>query len=216
MVIWPKERALCHFQLLKSIALAVLIECLFILIVGNHNRVLIFSRLNPSTEVSQWIETEVFELPQKPQLIEAQKAKGSHKHLQETLLQSRTFPLLQVKSAGFSTQHTPVPSGDEESNQTQAEPSPFVNHGPIITYAPRPVLPAHFHHASLKAEVLIEFQIDSTGKSTPHLVCSSGRTELDTLALESVRRWRFQPAEREGKTIAAKIRLRIIFQVEEE
>jgi TonB family protein len=60
---------------------------------------------------------------------------------------------------------------------------------------------------------VIEFLITASGGVTPRLLRSSGNDELDAIALTTVKKWQFRPAEQDHKAIDSKIRLRIVFEV---
>ena len=60
-------------------------------------------------------------------------------------------------------------------------------------------------------------RVDVTGRGdveSLELEQSSGNRELDRAALTAVRRWRFRPATRDGREVAASVRVPIHFQPE--
>jgi len=100
-----------------------------------------------------------------------------------------------------------------ESNQTQAGPVLGPTHGAVALYSPAPVIPPYLRNQELNATVVIEFLISAQGGIVPRLVGSSGNEELDAIALTTVRKWQFRPAEQDRHPIDAKLRLRIVFEV---
>ena len=102
----------------------------------------------------------------------------------------------------------------DEKNQTQSGPQYGPTHGPIAVYTPAPAIPSYLQDDYLKASVVIEFMISSTGVATPRLIGSSSNDQLDAIALETVEKWKFRPAEKNNVPIDSKVRLRIEFEVQ--
>ena len=87
-------------------------------------------------------------------------------------------------------------------------------HGPVALYAPPPQIPVYLQDQDIKTHVIIDFLVNQQGGTNPRLVSSSGNEELDAIALETAKKWIFRPAEKDGKKIESKVRLRIIFVVQ--
>ena len=104
-------------------------------------------------------------------------------------------------------------SGSQREGTTSGS-APSPNHGVVLLKSYPPHLPPAFRHLSLRTFVTIEFRVDAQGNSTAHLITGSSYEELDALALVATRRWVFEPAARNGQPVAARVRLRIHFQVE--
>ena len=154
------------------------------------------------------IVAEIYQMPhERTHLYDAKRPMGSAaqkrlpKPLQETALKAATDP---------ATAATPATT---EANQTGSEAVGISSHGPIVAYGPAPVIPEFLRSEALKASVLLEFTVDEQGRSTPHLIASSGNDELDALALRATREWRFSPAMRDNQPVAAQVRLRLKFEV---
>jgi TonB family protein len=148
-----------------------------------------------------FIEASVFEMPKMEHLMEEKKIAAPQPH--EAVLSK-------VPDQGKKTETKPQA---DESNQTTGGPPLAPTHGPVATYAPPPVIPDYLRDKDIKTSAVIDFYISATGDVDPKLVGSTGDEELDALALKTVKKWQFRPAEQDHKPVAAKIRLRIIFQV---
>lgn len=59
----------------------------------------------------------------------------------------------------------------------------------------------------------VEVGIDGTATSTPHVLSSSGVSALDRAASKAVYRWRFQPAHRSGRAVAATVEVPVVFRL---
>lgn len=155
---------------------------------------------------SQFIEANVFEVPRTEHLVEEKKVKvpAPPPHAETTL----------SKAAGKGREAKPEEKTIEEENQTQEGPKMAPTHGPVAVYAPRPVIPPYLMTREFKASVVIYFLVNSRGEATPQLVSSSGNEELDAIAIATVKRWQFRPAEKDHHPVDSKVKLRIQFEVQ--
>lgn len=90
-----------------------------------------------------------------------------------------------------------------EPAATIAEPEPILDLRVAYLENPQPAYPAVARRRGWEGTVVIQLMLDEDGQ--PHelqVYRSSGFAELDRSALESVRRWRFQPATRNGIAVA--------------
>lgn len=105
----------------------------------------------------------------------------------------------------------------------QPEPAPAPApkpHVPVVTevvptFQPSPVIPDDLRSEALDAMVTAQFLVDPSG--TPGQVTitkSCGNEELDRLAVDAARRWRFKPATRDGQPIESRVILHIQFEVQ--
>ncbi len=149
------------------------------------------------------IEAELFEKPVTPTHVLAERSPTHRAAVPEKLFSV---------TPGFakSADAAPFPA----VNQVVQGAPPILTHGPVVISAPSPRLPVGLRDQNLKTSVLIEFTVDVDGRSTPHLVGSSGNDELDAAALRASRDWRFDAAMIESHPVLSKVRLRINFQVE--
>lgn len=100
----------------------------------------------------------------------------------------------------------------------KAEPAPKhvpVYREPDVSYGPEPVIPDDLRDQALEATVVAEFEIGPDGvPASVALTRRSGNAELDQIALETARKWRFKPASLDGKGVASRVRLKMEFTVE--
>jgi protein TonB len=90
---------------------------------------------------------------------------------------------------------------------------------PVFTEAvpvnmPKPTLPDSLRNDTLDRTTVAEFVVGTDG--TPEqirVVQSAGVSELDQLAIDAVKQWRFKPATRDGVPVQSTIRLHVAFQV---
>jgi protein TonB len=111
--------------------------------------------------------------------------------------------------AAASTKTLSEPS----TNQVQKGKPLSATHGPVLVESPAPVIPEYLKNRDLNTKVVIEFTVLPSGEAQPRLLVSSGDDELDQVALETAKKWKFYPAETEHQAILSKIRLRILFSV---
>jgi TonB family protein len=88
-----------------------------------------------------------------------------------------------------------------------------ISRGPVQVTSPRPRYPRALERKGIGGAVAVAISIDAKGRvSGVSVAHGSGHLELDRAALAAVRRWRFKPALRDGKQIASKTRVNIVFQ----
>ena len=102
--------------------------------------------------------------------------------------------------------------------QPKPEPAP-APHVPVYTeaaqtYAPQPSIPDDLRAAALDTTVVVEIVVDENGSATAvKLTKPTGNDELDRIALDTARKWKFKPALRDGQPVESRVRLHIEFQV---
>jgi TonB family protein len=191
--------------LVKSALLAFCVEAAFFVVIGTWNSSSSSLRSSHLKNETQFLETEVFQLPpQAHQLVEEKKVAPPVEKPEKAISQT----------PGHGTQAPPGSQNLEEENKTTSGPRLAPTHGPIAVISPSPVIPPYLQDKEIKTHVIIDFFINQQGIATPRLVGSSGNEELDAIALATLKQWVFRPAEKEGKPIDSKIRLRIVFTVQ--
>ena len=84
---------------------------------------------------------------------------------------------------------------------------------PLKGQMPAPRYPAAALRRGESGTVLVRVEVDTAGMPAGvALVQRSGSRDLDRAAMEAVRDWRFQPAQRNGKAIAASLVIPIDFK----
>jgi len=85
---------------------------------------------------------------------------------------------------------------------------------PIPLECAAPEYPAGAASVSEQGRVRLELSIDSSGRvESVRILCSSGFARLDEAALDGVRRWRFEPARRNGVALPWRLEHTIVFRV---
>lgn len=98
------------------------------------------------------------------------------------------------------------------------EPRP-APHVPVYTeaaqtFAPQPAIPDDLRNTALDTTVVVEIVVDENGSTADvKLTKPTGNDELDRLALDTARKWKFKPALRDGQPVQSRVRLHIEFQV---
>ncbi len=86
---------------------------------------------------------------------------------------------------------------------------------PAPAYRPEPVYPAFARRLGYEGRVVLHIQVLATGSvGTVRVERSSGYAVLDEAALESVKRWRFKPAQRGGQPVDATLLVPITFKLQ--
>ncbi len=99
------------------------------------------------------------------------------------------------------------------------QPKPEVKHDPVYTDAvptssPQPSIPDDLRSEAMDSTFVAEFTVGADGTPTQVKVAqSTGNDELDRIALDAAKQWKFKPATRDGQPIESRVRLHIEFQV---
>jgi len=81
---------------------------------------------------------------------------------------------------------------------------------------PPPPYPGQARRRGLEGRVLVHATVAVSGECTrAELRRSSGHAILDEAALRAVRAWRFVPAKRDGRPVAADVEIPIVFRLED-
>jgi protein TonB len=81
-------------------------------------------------------------------------------------------------------------------------------------FNPEPVIPSHLLEDCFQSYCVAKFKIQPNGTSTVKLDTSSGSDEVDELALETLRRWRFKPATMDGAAVEGTKKIKVEFKVD--
>lgn len=88
-----------------------------------------------------------------------------------------------------------------------------------LTKAPRPtfrrppVYPPELKRAGISGTVVLQFVVRDDGTTTNIKVERSTNPAFEEPAIRAVRKWRFQPGEKDGKAVNARVRIPIPFKV---
>jgi periplasmic protein TonB len=85
---------------------------------------------------------------------------------------------------------------------------------PVPLECAAPEYPAGAASVSEQGRVQLELAIGSSGRvESVRVLRSSGFARLDEAALAGVRRWRFEPARRDGVAVAWRLEHTIVFRI---
>ena len=108
----------------------------------------------------------------------------------------------------------------EPVQPVSASPGPpvqdFVEARAAYGYSPAPPYPGTAMRRGLQGDVMLRVRVDAEGRVLAvEVERSSGHRELDRAAERQVReRWRFQPAQREGRAVSSWVRVPISFRLD--
>jgi len=114
---------------------------------------------------------------------------------------------------------TALASGDSAAPQASAAtPSagatPSPDQLPYARYAPRPPYPETARQQARQGKVRVRVLIAADGTvAALSLATSSGDASLDRAALETLPRWRFSPALRDGEAVSAWVVVPVVFNL---
>jgi len=80
-------------------------------------------------------------------------------------------------------------------------------------YSPEPEVSAELKEQCCKFACTAKFIIKANGKISVSLLSSSGSTEVDDIALTTLRRWRFKPATLDGSPVDSTRKIRVEFEI---
>jgi TonB family protein len=183
-----------------AVGVALLVEAVLLVAVGTHESWL--GHRAKTTDESNFVEAQVF-VPEQTHLVE-EKPQAAPAKPEATI----------SKVPNKGREAKPEEKAAPEENKTENGPQLAPTHGPVAIFSPAPKIPAYLQEADLHASVVIDFFVAADGTASPRLVGSSGNEELDAIALESVKKWRFHAAEQDHHPLDAKVRLRINFEVQ--
>jgi RNA polymerase sigma factor (sigma-70 family) len=75
----------------------------------------------------------------------------------------------------------------------------------------RPVYPAEMRSAGAAGEVVVDFVVDVNGDVQNAFALRSSQREFETAAVEAVSKWKFQPGQKGGRTVATHLQVPIVF-----
>ena len=73
------------------------------------------------------------------------------------------------------------------------------------TYSPEPEISAELKEQCFKSCCIAKFFIGKDGKTTVHLVSTTGSPDVDEIALKALRHWKFKPAARGGEAVEVEV-----------
>lgn len=155
-------------------------------------------------------------------LPEPLPARGGASGLEEPQAQGNERPQLVEQApmpAAIEETAPPVPEATAEPTAPAAAAvtlAPGDTAVPIPGQTPPPAYPAAAMRRGDAGTVIVRVQVGPDGTPTDaEVVSRSGSRDLDRAALEAVRRWRFNPAQRDGQAIASSVVIPIDFNLQQ-
>ncbi len=84
---------------------------------------------------------------------------------------------------------------------------------PVVTERTEPVYPENYRQLRMGGVIILECEVDATGRPGQIRVIKSLAPDFDMAGVEAVRKWKFKPATRNGKPIAVLFNLTINFKM---
>ncbi|BDI34493.1 hypothetical protein CCAX7_65440 [Capsulimonas corticalis] len=91
-------------------------------------------------------------------------------------------------------------------------PAPKIEPATVVSKT-EPTIPDDLLDTDINTQFRAIFTIHADGSATVKTLESTGNDRLDALALEAARRWKFQPARKDGTPTESYLRLTVEFQV---
>lgn len=88
-----------------------------------------------------------------------------------------------------------------------------------LSRPPRPIVrtsptyPPELRNARISGEVVVEFVVRMDGSTSDIRIRSSTNPAFEEPTIREIRRWRFEPGERDGEAVNTRVRQRIPFQL---
>lgn len=134
--------------------------------------------------------------------------------LEEAAVAPLPQPAAVTARPAHSTQNPPPSSAPAESVEEAAFVPPRGE--PAYLNNPPPLYPSVARRRGAEGTVLLLVEVDADGRpSDVRIKASSGFSPLDFAAVDAVRRWRFAPARRNGRPVAAEVQVPIRFRLNE-
>lgn len=117
-------------------------------------------------------------------------------------------PSVEADMGGIAQSTGPAqPSGASELPPTDGDITP-----PRVVERARPKYPRDAFHQKIEGEVVVEFMIDTKGRVKNARVIKSV-PGLDKAAFDCLKKWRFRPAVKNRKPIAAIAHAPVVFKI---
>ncbi len=119
-----------------------------------------------------------------------------------------------VDPAPLANPAPPAPVAEAPAPATPLPPVSEPRFDAAYLNNPAPAYPALSRRLGEQGRVLVRVHVDANGMPTSVMLrASSGHERLDTVALETVRRWKFSPARRGDEAVSAWVIVPILFNL---
>jgi periplasmic protein TonB len=91
-----------------------------------------------------------------------------------------------------------------------------LDHAPRYRARPAPDYPFAARQAGQEGEVLVDFLVDGQGRVASARVVRSSDRIFEEPALRAVRNWRFEPGRRDGRVVAFRLTVPLVFKLSDD
>lgn len=84
----------------------------------------------------------------------------------------------------------------------------------LATDCPQPTIPSELCESCHQTSCVVRFVIQDSGRFTVRMVRSCGSEEVDDMVITTLRRWKFKPAQLNGKAVKSTRKVRVEFVIE--
>lgn len=102
------------------------------------------------------------------------------------------------------------PIESDEGPESDLAPKPRVKYGTAI----QPVYPIALRNAGITGGAILELLVDENGALTNVTALRASHPEFEVSALDSIKKWQFTPAQKDGKPVASRTRFAFVFDTE--
>lgn len=81
-------------------------------------------------------------------------------------------------------------------------------------FTPEPEISSELKEQCFKSCCIAKFLIRANGNTSVQLLSSSGSHEVDEIAIETLRRWKFKPAQLDGRPVESSRKIKVEFEIE--
>jgi TonB family protein len=81
-------------------------------------------------------------------------------------------------------------------------------------FTPEPEISPELKEQCFKSCCIAKFLIGANGNTSVQLLSSSGSQEVDEIAIETLRRWKFKPAQLDGRPVESSRKIKVEFEIE--
>ncbi len=85
---------------------------------------------------------------------------------------------------------------------------------PEAIYRPQPTYPYEMRKQGISGQVVVQFIVDARGNVLDAFAVSSTQHEFEQPAVQAVSRWRFRPGRKDGRAVATRMEIPIVFSLQ--
>jgi periplasmic protein TonB len=85
---------------------------------------------------------------------------------------------------------------------------------PEAVYRPEPTYPYEMRKQGISGQVVVQFIVDSQGNVLDAFAVSSTQHDFEEPAVQAVSRWKFRPGRKDGRAVATRMEIPIVFSLE--